>query len=83
VATRAGEDGPVCGRAGPDAIRYMSVHSRKQPHSQEHNGTTTARSITARPAHTRRQRLFSLVVAGARFELAYAEPTVLQTDYPK
>ena len=33
---------------GPDAVRYMSAHSRKQPDSQGRSGTTTARSTTAR-----------------------------------
>ena len=31
-----------------DAVRYMSVHSWKQPDSFGRNGTTTARSTTAR-----------------------------------
>ena len=31
-----------------DAVRLMSVHSRKQPDSHGRNGTTTARSTTAR-----------------------------------
>jgi hypothetical protein len=31
-----------------DAVRYMSVHSRKQPDSHGRSGTTTVRSTTAR-----------------------------------
>jgi hypothetical protein len=43
-----GQDGPVCGRGGPDAVRYVSVHTRKQPDSHGCSGTTTARRSTAR-----------------------------------
>jgi hypothetical protein len=31
-----------------DAVRYMSVDSRKQPDSRRRSGTTTLRSTTAR-----------------------------------
>ena len=39
---------PCAAIPGPDAVRYMSAHSRDHPDSQRHNGTTTARSASAR-----------------------------------
>jgi len=32
-------NGPVDRVSGPDDVRYMSVHSRKQPDSHGHSGT--------------------------------------------
>jgi hypothetical protein len=70
-------------RPGPDALRYMSEHSRKQPARRDMTGPRPAKSNSPRVREIPGHGLFSLVVAGARFELAEAEPTVYRGHRPR
>ena len=61
----------LCNRPGrPDAVRYMSVHSRNQPDLPGRHGTPSRKSNSPRSRESPGHGPFSLVVAGARFELA-------------
>ena len=52
-----------------DAVRYMSVHSRKQPDSDGRGGTLPAGMATARePEVSQVHGPFTQVVAGDGFE---------------
>jgi len=47
---------PCAAIPGPDAVRYMSVHSRNHPDSQRHNGLPQPVAHRPATAHTRKPR---------------------------
>ena len=51
-----------------DAVRYMSVHSWKQPDSHGHSGTSQPRSNSPRDGEFPAHGPFPQVVAGVGFE---------------